>query len=312
MTQRAKILLVDDEDLVRDELGGLLEDEGYEVLTARDGQEGLDLFRSARPDMVITDVRMPRIDGLTLVSVVRNEAPTMPVTVITGHGNEQMAITALRAGVTDFIKKPVRMDDLLQALSRMEASLQLVRREPPELPAAARLQEQAWTYELENDRATIPAFVDAVLNSYSTGIEPRIAVELSLALRELVLNAVEHGNLGLTYQEKTAALEDGSLEKLLEGRRHSEPYASRSVTVVVRRSDERIRFEVTDQGEGFDWRALPDPMDPTNLLADHGRGVLLASLSVDELRYNERGNAVTVIKRLGGGDADGGDSEAAL
>lgn len=316
MTHKAKILLVDDEDLVRDELGGLLDDEGYEVLTARDGQEGLDLFRSVRPDMVITDVRMPRIDGLTLVSVVRKEAPTMPVTVITGHGNEQMAITALRAGVTDFIKKPVRMDDLLQALSRMEASLQLVRREPPELPAAARLQEQAWTYRLENDRAAIPAFVDAVLNSYSTGVEPRMAVELSLALRELVLNAVEHGNLGLTYQEKTAALEDGSLDKLLEGRRQSAPYARRTVTVVVRRSDERIRFEVTDQGEGFDWRALPDPMDPTNLLADHGRGVLLASLSVDELRYNERGNSVTVIKRLDGSDSDGsdsrGDSEAAF
>ena len=63
-----RILLIDDEPLVRDELGGLLEDEGYEVITAEDGSVGLELFRKEAPDMVISDVRMPQTDGLTVAS----------------------------------------------------------------------------------------------------------------------------------------------------------------------------------------------------------------------------------------------------
>lgn len=295
---KAKILLVDDEALVREELGGLLDDEGFEVVTGCDGVEGLTLFREQRPDMVITDVRMPRVDGLSLVAKIRAESPTTPVTVITGHGNETTAIKALRAGVTDFIKKPVRFDDLIAALSRMEAALQLVRDEPPHLPSSARLREHCWVYELDNDRSAIPDFVDAVLDTCFGGIDRTVAMELSLALRELILNAVEHGNLGLSYEEKTRALEEGNLEQLLERRRSEEPYKDRRVGVVVRRDREQLTFQVQDEGEGFDWRALPDPMDPTNLLADHGRGVLLARMSVDALTYNEAGTKVTVVRKF--------------
>jgi len=297
MTPKAKILLVDDEALVRDELGGLLVDEGYQVITGSDGQQGLELFRSEQPDMVITDMRMPRVSGLELVSSIRREAPATPVTVITGHGNEQMAIKALRAGVTDFIKKPVRIEDLAAALARMETRMHAPSHEP-EMPASARLEERAWSYVLGSDRAAIPPFVDAVVATCSAGLDARLVMDLSLALRELILNAVEHGNLGLSYEEKTAALENGSLEQLLEGRLSRPPYAERQVVVTVRRQDDEVSFRVEDQGEGFDWRSLPDPTDPTNLLADHGRGVLLATMSVDDLTYNEAGTAVTIVKKL--------------
>ena len=173
-----------------------------------------------------------------------------------------------------------------------------MRNEPPHLPASARLREHCWVYELDNDRAAIPDFVDAVLDTCFGGIDRAVAMELSLALRELILNAVEHGNLALSYEEKTRALEAGTLEQLLERRRSEEPYKGRRVGVVVRRDREQLTFEVQDGGAGFDWRALPDPMDPTNLLADHGRGVLLARMSVDELSYNEAGTRVTVVKKF--------------
>ena len=295
---KAKILLVDDEELVRDELGGLLEDEGYDVVTGSDGEEGLALFTTERPDLVITDVRMPRVDGLTFVAAIRKQSPTTPITVITGHGNEATAIDALRAGVTDFIKKPVRFDDLLASLDRMEAALRMNRSSPPQLPSSATLREQSWVYDLGNNRGAIPDFVDAILATCVPEIDPQVSLDLSLALRELLLNAVEHGNLALTYAEKTHALEEGSLEGLLDDRRKQSPYATRRARVHVQRDESQVLFEIHDEGDGFDWRKLPDPMDPLNLLADHGRGVLLATLAVDELRYNEAGTTVTAIKRL--------------
>ncbi|HQK16562.1 MAG TPA: response regulator, partial [Polyangiaceae bacterium] len=202
MKQSLKVLLIDDEALVRDELGGLLMDEGYQLMTAPDGESGLASFRDNAPDMVITDVRMPRRDGLSVAMTIRQQAPTTPITVITGHGNEAMVLEALRAGVTDFIKKPVRFEDLINALERMEAALRLARTQGADLPAAVSVKERTWVYELENDLSAIPLFVDVLLREVGALAHPRVASELSLALRELLINAIEHGNLQLTYEEK--------------------------------------------------------------------------------------------------------------
>ncbi|MCC6746117.1 MAG: response regulator [Deltaproteobacteria bacterium] len=298
MRTKRRILLVDDEPLVREELGALLVEEGYDVTTASDGEEGLDLFRAETPDMVISDIRMPRRDGLAVALVIRAEAPDVPVTVITGHGTESMAIQALRAGVTDFIKKPVRLDDLSAALNRMEDSLRLARHESVGMPGSVRQLERSWLYQLGNDLEAIAPFVDQLLRQCAAGFEKGSVTELSLALRELLLNAMEHGNLGLSYEDKSRALEAGALDRLLADRLKQPAYRDRRTTVSARRRDDELELEVTDEGNGFDWQSLPDPTDPANFLSDHGRGVLLARLSVDEIAYNERGNRVTVRKKL--------------
>jgi YesN/AraC family two-component response regulator len=295
-----KILLVDDEPLTRDELGGLLQDEGYEVHTAADGDQGLKLFRHEHPDLVITDVRMPRRDGLSLVCAIRREDPYVPIAVITGHGTEAMVIEALRMGINDFIKKPVRVKDLTAALQRLEAARRPLEQKHAEMPSAVKLVAHSWTYELQNDLEAIPFFVDTMLKHCASGIDRVDLLELSLCLRELILNSVEHGNLGLSYEEKTQALEAGTFDELLEERAQREDLRDRRVTVKVSRQDNRLMFDIIDQGEGFDWRALPDPTDPPNLLSIHGRGVLLARLSVDSLRYNEKGNQVTIEKKFQG------------
>jgi sigma-B regulation protein RsbU (phosphoserine phosphatase) len=296
--QATKILLIDDEPLVREELGALLQDEGFEVITGADGEEGLALFRTAAPDMVITDVRMPRRDGLSVAMTIRQEDPSVPVTVITGHGNEAMAIEAIRAGVTDFIKKPVRFEDLSAALLRMQAARQPAERGFSELPPSVKLVQHAWTYRLENNLEAIPTFVDVLLKHVATGIDRMAALELGLALREVILNAIEHGNLGLTYREKSRALETGTLEQLLVERARHPELGGRRVIVTARREDRRLTVQVLDEGSGFDWRALPDPTDAAHLLSTHGRGVLLARLSVDAMTYNEKGNEVTIVKQL--------------
>ena len=300
MSAMPKILLVDDEALVRDELGGLLEDEGYEVTTAADGAEGLHLFQSARPDMVITDVRMPQRDGLSLALQIKHDAPSTPITVITGHGNYAMAVQALRAGVTDFIRKPVRFEDLQTALLRMEAALRPPDFRPTDLPSSVTLLKRAWDYRLCNDVTAIAPFVDATLGTAAPDAPRERLTELSLALRELLTNAIEHGNLGITYQEKSTALERGDLAGLITERAAQPPYADRQVEVSVVRVRETLMTTIADGGRGFDWRALPDPTDPNYLLAEHGRGVLLARMSVDELNYNQVGNVVSVKKRLDG------------
>ncbi len=307
---RTTVLLVDDEALVREELGGFLEDEGYEVLTAKDGEEGLESFRQHRPDMVITDARMPKREGLDLAREILRENAYVPITMITGHGSEAMAIAALRLGITDFIKKPVQIPDLLAALDRMQGTSRLIHeRAEPEavLPASVRLVSRSQRYELDNDISEIPTFVNLLIREVATGIDSRRKDGLQLALREILLNAVEHGNLEVSYEEKTEATEQGSLEELLHQRLKDPELARRKVNVRGTRTPEEITVDVIDEGRGFDWRGLPDPTDPDNLLLSHGRGVLLAHLSVDELRFNEKGNQVTLVMKIAPTIGDGGE-----
>lgn len=99
-----KVLLVEDDKMARKRLKRVIEKEGYEVIAAQDGLEGLELFKSERPDVVITDVKMPKIDGIEVMHRIKEMSKTTEVILITGHGDIDMAIVALRDGALDYIK----------------------------------------------------------------------------------------------------------------------------------------------------------------------------------------------------------------
>ncbi len=102
-----KILAIDDEPVVRDSIAAYLEDSGFEVLQAGDGQEGLQRLREEAPDLILLDLRMPEMDGLQFLEIMNKETPDTPVIVVSGTGVLQDAIEALRAGAHDFVTKPI-------------------------------------------------------------------------------------------------------------------------------------------------------------------------------------------------------------
>ena len=119
------ILLVDDEEGIRKVLGISLKDRGYEVLTAGGGEEALRLFRKERPPIVLTDIKMPGMDGIDLLQRIKEERPETEVIMITGHGDMKLAIESLKANATDFVTKPINDDVLGIALKRARESIRL-------------------------------------------------------------------------------------------------------------------------------------------------------------------------------------------
>ncbi|MCF8091946.1 MAG: response regulator [Desulfotignum sp.] len=113
-----KILLVDDEAGIRKVLGIALADAGYEVHTAEDGSTGFDLVKKIRPDIVLTDIRMPGMDGIALLKAVKQAFAEIEVIMITGHGDLKIAIESLKMDAVDFITKPINNDILEIALKR--------------------------------------------------------------------------------------------------------------------------------------------------------------------------------------------------
>jgi DNA-binding NtrC family response regulator len=132
---KARILVADDEAPQREILSRILSGEGYEVITAPDGSAASELLRSAEPDVLLTDMKMPEMDGMALLEFARREAPRLPVILLTAFGSVPQAIAAVRAGAFDFLTKPLDRDALLIAIGRAAAQSAL-RRENEALRAA--------------------------------------------------------------------------------------------------------------------------------------------------------------------------------
>ena len=113
-----KMLLVDDEPGILKVLGISLADRGYEVFTAESGEKALDIFGKTQPAVVLTDIKMPGMDGIQLLRKIKQESPDTEVIMITGHGDMDLAIQSLKNEASDFIMKPVGDDVLEIALKR--------------------------------------------------------------------------------------------------------------------------------------------------------------------------------------------------
>ena len=118
MSAAARILIVDDEEFVRESLAELLRAHGHEVATARNGNEAVQWLESHRCDVILSDLRMPRADGMSLLAQARRHDARIPIVLITGAGTVQDAVQAMRQGAFDFVLKPVEPDALLRLMNR--------------------------------------------------------------------------------------------------------------------------------------------------------------------------------------------------
>jgi CheY-like chemotaxis protein len=115
----AKILVIDDEQGIRDLLDTLLRRKGYDVVLAESGQKGLDLFRRERPDVVVLDLKMPGMDGLAVLQQVRSFNPKQPVIVLTGAGTPEIEQQVRALGVTEYVEKEFSLHLLGDSLNRL-------------------------------------------------------------------------------------------------------------------------------------------------------------------------------------------------
>ncbi|BBD07346.1 response regulator [Desulfovibrio ferrophilus] len=122
----SKILVIDDEKPTLSMFQLFLGAYGFEVLTAQSGEEGLEVFIDQKPPIVLTDIKMPGMDGLQVLKRIKEIDPLTEVIVITGHGDMDIAIKALNLNATDFINKPIQKNDLDTALRRAKERLQLI------------------------------------------------------------------------------------------------------------------------------------------------------------------------------------------
>src|SRR5882724_4502597 len=130
------ILIIDDETDIRELVAGILQDEGYDTRTARDSDTALSAIEMRRPSLLFLDIWLQgsKLDGLQLLDNVKTQHPELPVVMISGHGNIETAVSAIKRGAYDFIEKPFKADRLVLVANRALETSRL-KREVPELKA---------------------------------------------------------------------------------------------------------------------------------------------------------------------------------
>jgi len=277
-----KILIVDDDPELHALIGYALRREGYDVLEAHDAFEGLEVIKSEVVDLALLDVMMPKMDGLMMLSKLREKDKDLRVIVMTALTTPETAVSALRDQACDFLAKPFDVSELLSAV---KAVFELI---PQEIKIEVLSARPEWIeLRVPCDSAAIDP-LERLMAQLKTDLPQTTRENVTYAFREMLRNAIEHGG-------------------------KNDP--SQFVEVGFLHTPRVILYRIKDPGEGFRIESLyhaailnpeDDPMQHERYreaqgMRPGGFGILIAREMVDEMIYNERHNEVVLIKYLDGG-----------
>lgn len=285
------VLVVDDTAVDRRLAGGLLENApNIEVSYAENGKQALLQIGTELPDLVVTDLQMPELDGLELVTAIGEKYPGLPVVLMTAHGSEVVAAQALANGAASFVPKSELAENLLQTVMHILVMSETDSRYKKLVSCATKTD---FEFDLENDPSIIDPLIDMVQQvAISQGLlSQNNRVQLGVALEHALLNAMIRGNLELTREEMPVISRSMVQKRMTEA-----PYDQRRVYFRSLVTPSSAQFTIRDEGPGFDIDTLPEVSDPDSFRDGSGRGLVLIQAFMDEVEFNENGNELKVTK----------------
>ena len=263
---------------------------------ASSGEEALSRMQEQKFDLILTDLHMPEMDGLELLSEIKKHDCKIPVVVMSSRGSEEAALQALRLGAANYVIKKQMIHDLPKILDSVMRSSRTIRMESAILD---HLEQSHFRFVIPNDRELVQAAVSymQVIAEKFGKLPEADRIRLGICLEESLLNAMIHGNLEVSSELR--AVDEGSgYEKMIELRQKQQPYSDRRIEINASFSCNQLRFTILDEGPGFDVSRVPDPTTAENLSKPSGRGLMLMRIFMDAIEHNETGNQVTLIKNL--------------
>ena len=265
------------------------------VISVDSGQKAIEVISSETPDLIITDLQMPAMNGLELVEQVKSQGCSAPVILMTGFGTQQIAVQALKAGAASYVPKSALDKHLVETVKHV-LSVSQWQRNQSRVPTTLDVLETHFT--LENDPSLISPLITYLQNQLETmRLSNQLQItRIGMAIYESLTYAIYHGNLELETDLRQS--DEAIFCRLAVERRGDEPYASRRVRFSSRFSDTEVRFVVSDDGSGNKPSERQNSIDAINLEGIEGRGLLLIHSFMDEVTHNLQGNEITMVKRV--------------
>jgi len=286
---KPKILVVDDEPMNLEIVSEVLMDLDCTLHTVTSGKAALERLATEDFDLVVLDRMMPVMDGMAVLRRMKADERMrrLPVIMQTAAAAPEQVREGLAAGAYYYLTKPFDTDTLLAivraALQDRAWRLDLVSRISEHQVALQNLDRAEFSIRSLEEAAALSATI-SLLSSASTG--------LAMGLSELLVNGIEHGNLGIDYAEKGRLKESGTWAEEIERRLALPEHRDKRVRLVIEREDQRLHFRIHDEGVGFDWEPFLE-LDAERAQAPNGRGIALARrLGFAGLEYEGCGNTV--------------------
>jgi CheY-like chemotaxis protein len=292
------ILAIDDEPHNLMLIESYLEGSGYHVEYFASAAEAL-LYLRPRPagaaDAILLDRMMPGMDGMAFMKELKKlkDHASIPIIMQTAAAGPNEIAEGIAAGVYYYLPKPYSREVLIAIIARALSDHTFHKGlEKTVSQMTAALQR------MDTMRLTFRTFEDVrVISFFLASLYPDPG-SARLGITELMLNAVEHGNLGISYAEKTELIENGRWHAEMERRLQLPANRTKRATVTFEREPGAIALLIEDQGTGFDWKSFFG-LDPARALDAHGRGIVMSRMvSFDEVNYVETGNRVRCVKRV--------------
>ena len=203
INKRKKILIVDDELSIRELLSDIMRKHNHQAITAENGIEAIKLYRLTHPDLVITDIKMPRMDGISLLKRLKSIDNNALIVLITSFGNEAVLLQALRSGAVNFINKPFKLEEITDTVNNLLTHKSQL--ESCNLPFHSVIEEKK-DYVIITKKAHPGFLINQLTVNCKSIFSDETIINLRLGIEEMLTNANEHGNLAIGFDKKSEAL----------------------------------------------------------------------------------------------------------
>jgi CheY-like chemotaxis protein len=285
------VLIVDDTAVDRRLAGGILEKTSeVEVCYAENGNEALMKIGNELPDLVVTDLQMPELDGLQLVNQITERYPSLPVVLMTAHGSEVIAAQALASGAACYVPKTDLADNLAETVLHILAISDSDARYNKLISCATKTE---FEFELVNDPELIEPIVDLIQQLVCSQelVDSTSRVRLGVAVEHALLNAMIRGNLEMSRDEFPVITAENASERACLS-----AFEGRKVYVHILVTKDQCELKIRDEGPGFDVSTVPKAGDPESFKDGIGRGLVLMTTFMDKVEFSSDGRQVVMSK----------------
>ena len=288
MNQCFKILIISQEKNITSPLTNAVLRTNFNCKCLSSCEQATEILPSFLPDIVLCEMQLIENDKGALFKKIRQLKPQTIINIVINENDSNTIFNAMKYGINNYIILPLETHDIANYLKKYEY---ILKTRPQKKIQNTIEKPLSFSLTTQNSLTGIAQVVDELLQK-TNPIFKDIEIELRTGLEELIINAIEHGNLNISFKEKSAAILNGTFDSLLEERLANKQYKDKNITITFHQEPEYDEWFIKDEGCGFNPCEISSLAKESECNRLHGRGILISRFQFDEIQYSEGGTKV--------------------